>query len=425
MGKIFVIGVGPGSEEFLTQAAKKAAENADVLVGGKSALALFPLEKSKKAIDKNLDEVLKFIKKNQKKNIAILTSGDPGFFSISGLLLKKFPKEDIEVIPGISSMQHCFARIKETWQDAKFLSLHGRQIENLKHEIKNKKVVILTDPKSTPDKVAKFLLKEGNRRAVVCENLSSGRERVVESDLEGIARQRFSGNCVMVIFQSRQPRWSFATPGIPDKLFSRGGAPITKEEIRVITLAKARLKKDSTVYDIGAGTGSISVEAALLAKNGKVFAIEKNPDRISLIRKNIEKFRVSNVEVIEGEAPEVLKALPGADRMIIGGSGGKIRSILMKCDEKLKVGGRVVINALKPETLRTSIEVLKRLNYNFGITQVSVKFPRPESLGVPSREILVNRVEAAKALNTVFIIHAERRQENANRRCGKKNQTTG
>lgn len=396
MGKIFVVGVGPGSEGFLTQAAKKTVESADVLLGGKSALAPFSdVKKTKKLIGRDLDEVLRFIKKNRQKNVAVLTSGDPGFFSVLELLLKEFPKEDMEVVPGISSVQLCFARIKETWQDAKFLSLHGRKVENLKYEIKNKKVVILTDSKSAPDKVAKFLLKEGNRRAAVCENMSSGRERVVESDLESIARQRFSGNCVMVIFQDGQQisRWDFATPGIPDKLFSRGSAPMTKEEIRVITLSKARIKEDSTVYDIGAGTGSISIEAALLAKNGRVFAIEKNPERISLIRKNVKKFRVGNMEVVEGEAPEVLKALPKADRIIIGGSGGRIRSILMKCNEKLKSGGRVVINAVKLETLRTSAEVLKKLKYNFRITQVSV-----------------NRVEVAEVLNTrVFVIDAERR----------------
>lgn len=395
MGRIFIVGVGPGSKEFLTLAAERAVESADVLLGGKNALAPFSgVKKTKKLIGRNLDEILRFIKKNRQKNVAVLTSGDPGFFSILGPLLKNLPKEDIEVIPGISSVQLCFARIKETWQDAKFLSLHGRKVENLKYEIKNKKVVLLTDSKSTPDKVAKFLLKEGNRRAAVCESLSSGRERVVESDLESIVRQRFSGNCVMVIFQDEWQisRWDFATPGIPDKLFSRGSAPMTKEEIRVITLSKARIKEDSTVYDIGAGTGSISIEAALLAKNGRVFAIEKNLERISLIRKNVKKFGASNIEIVEGEAPEVLKALPKADRIIVGGSGGRIRSILMKCDKKLKSGGRVVINAVKLETLRTSAEVLKKLKYNFRITQVSV-----------------NRVEAAEVLNTVFIIDAERR----------------
>ena len=202
MGKIFVVGIGPGSEEFLTHAARRAVENADILVGGKNALALFPsLEKPKKAIDKNLDEVLKFIKKNRQKNIAILTSGDPGFFSILERILKNFPKEEIEVIPGISSMQLCFARIKETWQDAKFLSLHGRKIENLK--IKNhKKIVILTDSNFTPNRIAKFLLKKGNKKVAICENLSTSKERIIESDLESIAKQKFSGNCVVVIFDT-------------------------------------------------------------------------------------------------------------------------------------------------------------------------------------------------------------------------------
>lgn len=187
-------------------------------------------------------------------------------------------------------------------------------------------------------------------------------------------------------------KWDFKTPGIPDNFFVKG-APITKEEVRVITLSKARIKENSTIYDVGAGTGSISIEAALLARNGKVFSIEKNPERISLIKKNIKKFGVSNIEVVEGEAPEVLRALPRADRIIIGGSGGRIRRILKKCDGKLNDNGVVVINAVKLDTLRDSTSTLQKLSYNFRVTQVHI-----------------NKFDGiAKALSTIFIIDAEKR----------------
>ncbi|MFH1774265.1 MAG: precorrin-6y C5,15-methyltransferase (decarboxylating) subunit CbiE [Methanobacteriota archaeon] len=428
MGKIFVVGVGPGSEEFLTHAAKRAVENADILVGGKNALALFPIEKPKKAIDKNLDEVLKFIKKNRQKNIAILTSGDPGFFSILELILKNFPKEKIEVVPGISSMQLCFAKIKEPWHDTRVISLHGRDMERLLREVEKKKLVILTDNASPPNKIAEFLLDKGirDRRVVVCDNLSQPFEKVIESDLERVAEQEFSGNCVMVLFQhSHRPlpqyrkvgaslavllsqgrwhtrqlpigiapeKWEFRTAGIPDEYFFRDNIPITKEEIRVVTLSKARIREDSIIYDIGAGCGTISIEAALLAKAGRVFSIEKNPERVSIIKKNIKKFGVRNIELFEGEAPNAIENLPMADRIIIGGSGGRLKEILQKCSEKLKDEGIIVINAITIDTLRDSTSILENLNFNLGITQVSVS--RAEE-------------RIMKALNPVFIIDASR-----------------
>lgn len=154
--------------------------------------------------------------------------------------------------------------------------------------------------------------------------------------------------------------WDYSTPGIPDSWFVRRQVPITKAEVRSVTLSKARLKRHSTIYDIGAGTGSISIEAALLAPRGRVFAIEKNPAALELIRENAARFGVGNLKVIEGEAPGVLGDLPSADRVIIGGSGGKLRSILHVAGEKLQDGGRVVISSITLETFCTSLEALPR-----------------------------------------------------------------
>lgn len=377
MGKIFVVGVGPGSGEFMTPAAQSAVDDADMLLGGKGALSMFPTKKPKRAIGADMDEALDFIRANRNYNIAVLTSGDPGFYSILDLLLKNFPKNDIEVIPGISSMQLCFARIREVWHDAEFVSVHGRSIKFLSSKISgSKKLVILTDHISPPNIVADFLLKRRIRgRAYVCDSLSKPSETVIESSLEEISRQRFSGNCVFVFLpeaQETQIKWSYRTSGIPDELFEKESSPMTKEEIRVITLSKTRIEEDSIIYDIGAGTGSISIEAGLLASKGQVFSIEKLPERVSIIKRNIRNFGVSNIEVVTGEAPEALENLPVADRIIIGGSNGRIKEILKKCREKLREGGIIVINAVTKNTLEASTLALKELGLDYDVIQVRI-----------------------------------------------------
>jgi precorrin-6Y C5,15-methyltransferase (decarboxylating) len=373
MGKIYVVGTGPGSKDYITPAAEKAVKDADILMGGKKALSLFSNEKPKKTIGSDVDKAINYIAQNRNQNIAVLTSGDPGFYSILALISKNFPKEDIEAIPGISSIQLCFAKLKEHWHDAKFISLHGRGMENISFPEEGK-FVILTDKSSTPDKVARHLLKRGlEGNAMVCDSLCQPSEAVLELNLEEITGADFSGNCVMVVKPLQTKKWEYRTPGIPDNLFKKGKSPMTKEEIRAITLSKARIKKDGTVYDIGAGTGSISIEAALLANEGRVFSIEKNPDRCRTVRENIQEFKVPNVEVIEGEAPEVMESLPIATRIIIGGSGGKIREILKSCAVKLDKEGIIVINAIKSETISEATAVLKELDFDFDITQVSIR----------------------------------------------------
>lgn len=203
MGKIFVVGVGPGSKAYLTPAAVAAVEKADILVGGRRALSLFDANKPKKLIDGDVDGVISYLKENSRRNTAVLTSGDPGFYSILNRLAKEFPKEDIEVIPGVSSMQLCFARVSESWSDAIFLTAHGRDIKVLLEGADtNKTLVFLTDAASSPQKIAELLLRRGmgNRRAVVGEDLSGAGERLVDATLKKISRGRFTGNSVMVVF---------------------------------------------------------------------------------------------------------------------------------------------------------------------------------------------------------------------------------
>lgn len=202
--KVNVIGIGPGTQEYLLPIAKERIENADILIGAKRLLKLFrSLKKEKITIEGHFEQAVSFIKKYaDKKRIALLVSGDPGIYSLLEMLSKKLERSDYEVIPGISSIQLAFARIGEAWRDAKIISLHGRKVNNLTAQIKDyAKVFLLTDRNFPPDKIAKHLLSEGieNRIAVILENLSYPDERIIKTDLKRLSRMNGWGLCSMII----------------------------------------------------------------------------------------------------------------------------------------------------------------------------------------------------------------------------------
>ena len=185
--------------------------------------------------------------------------------------------------------------------------------------------------------------------------------------------------------------------GIEDNEFIRGKVPMTKQEIRILTLIKARISPTDVVYDIGAGTGSISIEAARIANEGKVFAIERNPEGISLIRENMRKFQVDNVEVVLGEAPGALAGLPGCDTAIIGGSGRNLDSILDIVHGRLKVGGRVIINCITIQTSASCLEYLRSHSTEFDYEAIQVQVNRLKSVGP---------YDMADAVNPIYIVTA-------------------
>ncbi|PKM83533.1 MAG: precorrin-6Y C5,15-methyltransferase (decarboxylating) subunit CbiT [Firmicutes bacterium HGW-Firmicutes-13] len=192
--------------------------------------------------------------------------------------------------------------------------------------------------------------------------------------------------------------WPYCTPGIADEDFVQGNTPLTKEEVRVVLLSKTRIREEHVIYDIGAGSGSISVEAAILAKKGMVYAVEQDPVALKLIYKNKERFRTGNMTVIKGCAPEVLNILPPADRIIIGGSGGKLPEILAVCEEKLKEKGILTVTAVTMNTLGTAQGLLDEPPWeNLNIVQVAV-----------TRAVKAEKFRILKALNPVFILTAER-----------------
>lgn len=185
--------------------------------------------------------------------------------------------------------------------------------------------------------------------------------------------------------------------GIEDNEFIRGKVPMTKQEVRILTLIKARISPADVVYDIGAGTGSISIEAARIANEGKVFAIEKNPEGISLIRENMKKFQVDNVEVFLGEAPEALAGLPDCDAVIIGGSGRSLDGILDVVHERLKVGGRVVLNCITIQTIASCLEYLRNHSTDFDYEAIQVQVNRLKAVGP---------YDMADAINPIYLVTA-------------------
>ncbi|MBQ9364944.1 MAG: precorrin-6Y C5,15-methyltransferase (decarboxylating) subunit CbiT [Schwartzia sp.] len=183
--------------------------------------------------------------------------------------------------------------------------------------------------------------------------------------------------------------------GIDDAEFIRGEVPMTKQEIRVLTLAKARIEENDIVWDIGAGTGSISVEAARQADKGKVCAIERNDDGVALIRRNAEKFGIENIETVSGEAPDALENLPAPDVVIIGGSGKRLETILDLISSKLKKGGRIVLNCITVQTLASCLSYMREHKKNYEYEAIQVQVNRLQTVGP---------YEMAKALNPIYIV---------------------
>ncbi len=177
--------------------------------------------------------------------------------------------------------------------------------------------------------------------------------------------------------------WKYKTPGIPDEEFERlDEVPITKEEVRVVQISKARLKRGYTVYDIGCGSGSISVEAAIQVESaGKIYAVDFDPKAIDLTKKNLEKFGISNVTTILGNAKEKISELPQADAIFIGGTGGDTKEILELCYDKIKSGGRIVLGIILIETLFSVLELIKKLNLSVDITQITISKSRKTTTG--------------------------------------------
>lgn len=385
---IYIIGIGINGKDDLSNKALKIIESSGILFGGERHLSYFPDFKGERfAIKSNLKDVVQHIKEGRNKKITVLASGDPGFYGIADYLVKNLGKDDIEIIPNISSMQWAFAKIKETWHDAEIVSSHGRGIENIIEAARhNNKIGIFTSSGDEPKKIAEALIKGNlnNFTAYICEDIGSSTEKITACSLNEVRQKDFSPLNIMILIiptpltgggKGEGGKEGFqinAIFGFPDESFIHSAGLITKEEIRAISLAKMRLSENSVVWDIGACSGSVAIESGRIARNGKVYAIEKNHERIEQIKENIKNFSMNNIKIIEGEAPGCLKGLSEPDAVFIGGSSGRLKTILDVCSKSMRNKGRIIINAITLDTLKTATDSLKWLGMTFDIVSVNI-----------------------------------------------------
>lgn len=414
-----VIGIGPGRPEWLPPAITELVKNCEILIGGTRAIKLFPDFTGRYySLSGDLASSIKVIRNGllEEKVVGVLVSGDPGFFSFLPRLKKEFPEENIKVYPGISSLQFAFARAGLPWQEAIFTSVHGRELSVLPQVI-TRPTAVLTGGENTPQKIAQFYLERGyNPRISIGNALAYPEEFWATIDAKQLAQEKtLLKNAIVILYptieqdtakDSRQDimkdgqqstrKGKGCRLGIPDDQFLRGKVPMTKAEIRVQVLAKAQISKYDCVVDVGAGTGSISIEASGLASEGVVYAIEHNPEAQALILANQNKFDVSNLRLISGAAPDVFTELPPVDVCIIGGSNGRLAEILKTVP--LVRGGRIVITAVTIETVALGLKLLSDFNYQ-DVDTVSIQAVRWKA---------VQTLHMAQALNPIFIISARK-----------------
>ena len=413
---IAVVGIGLDGAAGLRETARDIVERATVLVGSSRHLSYFPNHNADKLSIVDLNATLNAIAQLPSDlEVVVLTSGDPLFFGLGRLLLEKLDFSRLEFYPHLSSIQLAFNRLKIPWQDAQLVSVHGRSTEELIKLLKRgtEKIALLTDGKNHPAAIARLLIASElpvNYSFYICENLGADAENISHFSAEEIARlsqlesQDFASLNVLVLIRDRQDTnldlANLPLIGLPDSSFlSFKDRPslITKKEIRLAILGELALQQKQTVWDIGAGTGSVSIEIARLCPNARVYAIEKTGMGSTLIAKNSQRFQVDNVTSINGKAPDVLEDLPNPDRIFIGGSGGNIVDILTTCSQRLLDRGIIVMAFATIEYQLQAIDWLSNYNWQYRLLQLQI-----------SRSIPIAHLTRFTPLNPVTLITASK-----------------
>lgn len=386
MPQVYLIGIGMGNPDTLTVRAHRLIVKSDCLIGARRMLDSADNENALRFPSIQNEEIVRIIASQpQDSIISVLLSGDVGFYSaakkLTGAIRAAIPQVQLEQISGISSLQYFCAKVQTSWDDVTVVSVHGRSA-NVAGKVRSSgKVFVLTGSNQTAQEVCRSLCEDnmGDALVWVGENLSYPEETISHGTAQELSEQFFSSLAVMLIEGKVMPRRSYPPIGLEDEEFLRNTegktVPMTKQEVRAVAMSKLRVEEDSLVYDVGAGTGSVTVESALLAKEGTVFAIEKNPQAVSQLRQNIQHFHLGNVRVIEGLAPQAMQELPPPDRVFIGGSSGQIEPILRLCLEK-NPQVRMVVTAITLETVAEILSAVKSIrsegiNLELDISQIS------------------------------------------------------
>ena len=352
--RIVLVGTGMGGTGTLTEEARRAIADADVLLGAGRML-----EGAKQAHSRVFEaiaakDIVRIIRQEKGPVFAVLFSGDTGFYSGAKALREELVQQGVyalvETLPGIGSLSYFCAKLDRPWQDVKAISLHGRDMDLVRCVRENPAVFTLLGGKTGAEDALKRLQGSGLKSLLVHvgERLGYPEERILTGSPEDLLQETIDPLSVMLV---ENPNWKSVpvTQGIPDEAFERTDVPMTKQEVRSVTLSKLQLGKGSTVWDIGSGSGSVTVECALQASEGWVYAIEKEADAVALTRTNLERFGIRNATVVEGSAPKALADLPAPTHAFIGGSSGNLKEIIDVLRRK-NPHVRIVANAVTMET---------------------------------------------------------------------------
>lgn len=390
---IYLIGIGMGSKNTLTREALDAIDKSTLLIGAERMLAGYT--DKEKLVTYKIDEIYECVKNTKHENTAVLLSGDSGFYSAAKKLRKALEKFEVKIIAGISSVSYLASVLGISWEDAYITSSHGREVNLIGYVRENKKVFTLLSGDELGTLCEK-LIKYNMTDVTICigERLSYDDEKItVGSPCELRAYMADKLSSMFILNEGAEKKIA----SVPDEEFIRGKVPMTKSEVRTLSVMKLGLTDKSVVYDVGAGTGSVSVECALMSPDIVVYAIEKNPDAIVLTEKNKLKFKTDNVKIIYGEAPSALAELPKPDCVFIGGSAGNMSEIINAVWVKNDCAP-IVVNAVSLNTLTEIMNIVDDdKSIKADIVQVGI-----------SKADFIGSYRMMKAQNPIYIITLRR-----------------
>ncbi|QDU90521.1 Precorrin-6Y C(5,15)-methyltransferase [decarboxylating] [Pirellulimonas nuda] len=383
---IAVIGIGDDGLDAAPAAVRQRIESADVVLGPERALRLLPASIGAKriALSGDLEQLAAQLETVGDRRAALLVFGDPMFYGLARYVTERLGKERFEVIPHVSSMQLAFARVMEGWDEAYLTNVANHRLETVVEKIRTAdRVGLFTSEEVGPAQVAQALL---DRRidyfnAYVCENLGARDERVTRGSLAEIAAQDFSSLNVMILVRHPdvpdRPRESVGQRvfGNPDEAFAQAQPKLgllTSAEVRCLALAQLDIGPESVVWDVGAGSGSVSIEAAQLATRGAVYAIEQDPEDHGLIRENAERFGVRNISPVLGTAPDCWSGLPDPDCVFIAGGGREVARLSTDAYARLRSGGRLVCNVISIDNLAELRQAMLAENPDVRVWMVNI-----------------------------------------------------
>ncbi len=370
---VTLIGMGLGTPETLTAQGLSALRKADFIAGAQRLLDSLPEGCTRNRGAATKPQALLGLIAGYSAP-CVVYSGDTGFYSGARSLVPLLEEagQQVEILPGVSSLQVLAARLHRPWQDWTLVSDHGSRCDPVSALLEGHSAFFLTGGAKGPGALCEKLAGAGlsGLPAVVGENLSYPNERLLRGTVGEFAGKDFAPLNVLLVDPPPLKREA-VSQGIADGAFLRGQVPMTKQEVRAAALSKLGVRPNDVLWDVGAGTGSVAIEMALLARKGRVFAIERGEEACRLIEENRRRFGAYNLQVVRGTAPGALAGLPAPDAVFIGGSGGALGEIIAAVGEKAP-GARVCVTAITVETLAQALRALSGLHMQTHVTQLSV-----------------------------------------------------